>query len=884
MDSLNELLQRLTGLFLSKQANRRIAEETEFHLRMLRDKYRAQGLSDHDAAIAARREFGSTARMQEDYRAQSSFGWMDTLRGDVLYAVRTLGKTPGITALMILMLGLGIGANTAIFSFLSELLLRPLPYRDPDRVVVVGRWRNGTMWATSPRDFAALRDKTQTLESVTTSFLYRGVNLETAAEPRHVPSIHVTHEYFRTIGVAPQLGRAFLPEEDKPGGPHVTVLSYSLWTDAYQSDANILGRQVRINGAPHTIVGVLPEAFSARARAKLYLPLQSTLRGTDTNYTILARLAPGATAEQASAEVDSLFAVVDAERAQRATKGQPFVRTPGRAISAQEDSAGEFRSQVLLLFGAVSVMLFVACLNTANLLLARSAARTREIAIRCALGAGRGRITRQLLTESLMLSVLGGLSGIGLGHLFITGLARLSPYDVLRHVSLDQRALVFTAAVSILVGLLFGLAPALHAFRLGLGESLQQNATRVSAGRGTLMSRQVLVIAQVALCTILVAGAGLLVRTVLNIRSVSTGFDTRNLLVSPMVLNADKLESVQALVNYYEQASRQMREVPGVLDVAYTNQLPYEGQFNLPIELPDTATPDRTMSMQFRMQSPDTFRVLGMKIVRGRDFAQSDTTGAPQIAIVNEAFARQFYPQGDVLGKRITMKNYLKVPDVFTIGGVVTDVREMGPKRPVPPAIYVVAGQLPLTVVKGVFSFVSTKWIVKVQPGVNNVIPQLRRAAGSLDPSQPFVEFTSMDTVVASSARLERVLMTLLAAFAGLTLLMVAAGIYGTMAYMVSLRKQEIGIRMALGARPRDVMAIIVASGARQVIAGLMIGFAVAWWATKWMTTFLFQLKATDPANLATAAAILLLAGVLACAGPARTALKLAPIKTLRMD
>lgn len=884
MESLRELLQRIGGLFRSGAASRRIAEETEFHLRMLEDKYRAQGMSEREAASAARREFGSALRVEEDFRAQSSFGWMDTLRGDAAYAARTLRKTPGVTMLIVLMLGLGIGANTAIFSFLNELLLRPLPYRDPDRVVVVGRTFRGGLMNTSPRDFACLRGKSKTLESVTTMFLYRGVNLETASEPVHVPSMNVTHEYFQTIGVLPRLGRGFSPEEDVPGGERVVVMSHHLWKESYGGDAGVLGRKVRINGVPHTVVGVLPEAFSARTRAKLFLPLQSTLRGTDTNYTILGRLAPGATAEQASAEADALFAVADAERAERAPKGQPFVRTPGKAIPALEDSASEFRSQVLLLFGAVSVMLLVACLNTANLLLARSAARTREIAIRCAVGAGRGRIVRQLLTESLLLSLMGGVAGVVLGKLFVTALVKVAPYEVLQMVELDERTLLFTGAVSLLVGLLFGLVPALHAFRLGIGESLQQSATRVSAGRSTLFGRQVLVIAQVALCTILVAGAGLLVRTVLNLRAVSTGFETHNLVVSPMTLNADKLESVATLVNYYEQAARQMREVAGVADVAYTNQLPYEGQFNLPVELMDSATPDRTLSLQFRMQSPNTFGVLGMKIVRGRDFNERDGVGAPQVAVVNEAFARQFYPQGDVLGKRITMKNYLKVPDVFTIAGVVNDVREMGPKRPVPPVMYVTIAQVPLPVIKGVFSFVATKWVVRTRRGAGGIEPELRRAAGLLDRSQPFVRFTSMDSIVAGSARLERALMTLLAAFAGVTLLMVAAGIYGTLAYMVSLRRQEIGIRMALGARTWDVVSMVMASGARQVLIGLTAGVVVSWWATKWVASFLFELKSTDAGTLFAAAAILLVAGLAACAGPARAAVRLDPIVTLRAD
>ncbi len=876
------LLQRILGVFRAKAAGRRIAEETEFHLEMLAAKYESQGLSAQEARLAARREFGGVTQMQDRFRDQNGLPWLDALRADMKFAIRSFCRTPGVALLIIVTLGLGIGANTAIFSFLNELLLRPLPYPGADTLVAIGRVWPGELGATGPQDFARIRDKAVSFESVATSFLHHGENVEL---PRggavHAQGLLVSASYFPVLGMNPLLGRTFAHEEDVPNGPKAVVLSHAFWRNAFQGDPSIVGTSIKITGVPHTVAGVMPPDFEANSRAQLWLPLQSSGKGNDNNYTMIARLRPGVTIGQASAEVDALFTQLDRDNGR--PDGRRRDSATGAAVPLRELSSSEFRGPVMVLYGGVCLLLFVACLNVANLLLARSAVRAREIAVRASLGAGRARILRQMLTESLLLSLLGGALGVALGYAMIAGLKKAIPYAIFANVTLDRTTLLFTLTISLAVGILFGLAPSIHSSRVALIDTLKDAGKSASSGRGALRGRQLLVFSQVALCMVLLAASGLLVRTVLNLRAVAMGFDPGNLLIAPMALNADKLKR-ETLMAYYEQSIAKVGAIPGVADVAVTTQLPVEGQFNLPLELPDSTEPERTRSIQFRMQTSGAFRTLGMRILQGRDFQDTDRASGLPVAVVNEAFAAAYFRGKEVLGRRITMRR-MGLPDTLTIAGVVNDVREIGLKRPAPPVVYALVDQMPERVIKGVHSFVPAKWVIRVMPGMDSDIAgKVRQAVGSIDPAQPFQQFETMQSIVARTMELESVLTLFLGAFAALTLAMVASGLYGTMAYAVSQRRQEIGIRMALGANWTHVVGLIAATGLAVVAGGIALGAVGSYWATKLLKGFLFDVPELDPVSLAGAAIVLLLVAAAASAGPSLMAARTDPLSALRME
>lgn len=873
---MRELLTRLLHSFRRRQSDDRIAEETAFHLDMLEAEYRAKGLGPSQARDAARREFGGLTQMQDQFRDQASLPWLDALLRDLAFALRSFSKTPGTTALIVMTLALGIGANTAVFSLLHELLLRPLPFENAGRLVTVGRrWPEG-VGAVTPKEFVLIRDHAKSFEAVGLRFMYKGENVETPGMARHEKALRVSDGYFGVRSAQAFLGRTFLAEEDVPHGPNVAILSFAFWQEAFQGDAAMLGRAIRIGGVPHTVIGVMPADYDPADQARLWLPLQNAGTGNDNNYGMSARLRPEVTAEQASAEVDALFREqLDRGRVQR---------LPAAVVSMREDQASEFRQPILLLYGGVCIVLLVACLNVANLLVARSAAREKEIAVRAAIGAGRGRIVRQVLTESVLLSAFGCLAGLAIGKLFLWVLTSLIPYREFQHVELSRFALLWTIGISFAAGVAFGLAPVRHSIRLRLADALKVASGRASAARSALRMRQILVVSQVSLSTILLAMAGLLIHTILNLRAVDLGFDPRGVMTAPMTLNADKLADKDSLLTYYRQAVDRVRQVPGIKSVAITTQLPVQGQFNLPFELLDSPSLRGPRGMQARIQTVDTFRTLGMRIVRGRDFELSDQTSSSPVAVVNEAFAKRYFAGREVLGQRFTAKP-LGTPDVWSIVGVVNDVHETGIRSAAPPVIYLLMDQAPLRMLQIVHSFIPAKWVMRMQPGAGmNAAAEVRRAAGSLDATQPFQEFVWMDTIVSATMNIERFLGMLLGAFGLLTLIMVASGLYGTLAYSVEQRRLEIGVRVALGAVASDVAGMIVGSALKQVGMGLALGLAGSYAASKALRSLLFQIEPLDVASLVAAAGALLLVGAIAAAGPSLMAVRTDPIRSLRTE
>ncbi|BDC48103.1 hypothetical protein F183_A04190 [Bryobacterales bacterium F-183] len=844
---------------------------------MLAAQYEAQGIPAEQARQRARREFGGIAQMQEDFREQNSLPFLDSLRADLVYGLRSFAKTPGVTALIIVTLALGIGANTAIFSFLNELLLRPLPYPESDRILAVGRfWQGAEYGAVAPKDYVAIRDQAQSFSASGIMFLHRGENLEAPAGSLHVLSLQVSEGYFRALGVPAFIGRTFTPEEDIPNGPKTVVLSYPLWQTAFHADPNVAGRIVKIAGVPHTVLGVMPEFFTQTSRARMWLPLQSNGLGDDTNYALIARLKPGATPGQAAAETESIISKVDIGWPRR-DNGNPYSIT----MPLAQFHSSEFRQPVLLLYAGVCLVLLVACLNVANLLIARAASRAKEIALRAALGASRPRIARQMLTESLLIAIAGGVAGIAVGYAFLRVLTSLAPYDSLKNVTLDRTTLLTTTAISLAVGLLFGLAPMWHALRVHLNEALK--SAKASESKPTLRGRQALVILQVALCTVMLAGAGLLIRTVWNIRAVDLGFSPANVITSQMALNAPKLQDRDLLLSFYNQALTRIREIPGVTAAGVTTQMPLEGQFNIAFRIPDSQHGPTPAAPQTRIQTRDVFDVFGMRIVQGRGFTQADQSNSMPVAVVNEAFARHHFPNQSAIGKQVFSLD--KDAIGFQIVGVVNDIREMGPKRVVPPAIYLLTDQVPIRKLRGVHSFVAAKWVIRLQPGAtSDVSGQIRQIMTSLDAGQPLQDFVSMSAILSQTMEMERFLMILLGAFALLTLAMVASGLYGTLSYGVTQRRQEIGIRMAMGASWQSVAGMVVRGGMAQVALGLAIGLTVSYLLAGFMTGFLFGVPPLDPVSLTASAFVLLAVSAAASAGPSWNAVRTDPLQTLRNE
>ncbi len=819
---------------------------------------------------------------------------MGTLIKDIRYAARTLGRTPGFTLAVVSTLALGIGANTAVFSVVNGVVLRPLPYPDPERVVYIG-WDYGpysSMRETAYK-FAYIREHSQVFEGVSTEWPWT-TELGAAEIPDEVSGLRATLDFFRVVGIQPVLGRSFLPEEDVPGGARVVVLSDELWRTRFDADPAILGRSVLLGGEPHTVVGVLPPEFRVPERqgtTDFIVPFQLAADPRDggKNYDIRARIRRGVSQEQVRAD---LLAVSQQFRAAHPELVGADETGTGATLLAYGDLyVGGLEGTLWVLLGAVGLVLLIACVNVANLLLARSTARRREMAIRAAIGAGRGRIARQLLAESLLLTSTAAVVGLLVGTCGVDGLLALAPAGLPRmdEIGLDGRVLAFTFGVAAVTGTAFGLAAAWHAFQTDLNSSLRDGGVRQGTSRAGVRARSAFVAAQAALAVVLLTGAGLLIASFHRLRQVDLGFEPDGVLA---VQFGGMPAGYVAERRAWEVQSRileRIRALPGVSAASVVSIAPFSGnQLNFPMTVvgnPEATRPD----VQWRSVGPDYFRTLGTAVVRGREFSDADDARATPVAIVNETFVRKYFGGRDPIGQRIDLGTFggQEVVPGFddperVIVGVVADTRVQALAADVDEIVYTPRAQDPADPM--IAEFIGFGALMIRAQGPAQVTPAVLAAIRELDPRLPVPHFLPLRDAIGSSIAQERFNMVLLGAFAGLALVLTAIGIYGVVAYNVRQRVAEIGIRVALGADRARVLGMVLRQGMSPVALGLGIGLAAALALSRVAEGLLFEVSASDPGTFAAIALILSVVALGASYLPARRAARVDPMVALRSE
>jgi putative ABC transport system permease protein len=813
---------------------------------------------------------------------------MNSFIQDLRYSFRTLRKTPVFTAVAVAALALGIGANSAIFSVVNAVLLRPLPFDHPERLLSVES-RNekvgGVGVEQSYPNFLDLRAQCQSCEGMAA---YSGATtfvMNPGEDPERVRGVEASADLLPMLGVKPALGRVFNAEEDQPGASRVIVLSYGFWQRSFGGNPKIVGQGIPLGGStPTTVVGVLPKGFKFPVewqQTDFWMPLAPSMSPADKDgrgnvwLDLLAKTKPGVTTRQAQAEIDTISRRLQAQYPATNTALGFFVKP------LKENLVGDLRTALFVLLGAVGCVLLIACANVANLLLARAAGRSKEMSIRTALGASRARIMRQLLTESLILALLGGGLGLLLAMWGVDLLAAAAPADIPRvaEIGLDARVVLFTLFVTLATGFVFGLAPALQASKADVNEALKEGGRGTGEGGGRRLLRGALVVAEVALSLVLLVGAGLLVQSFKRLLDVTPGFDSKNLVTMDVVPRRvhypEEAQRIQFFKDFIEQASRQ----PGVRGVAVVDPLPLNGNFEAldfqiegraPFALGEQNNADR------RIVNGDYFRVLGIPLREGRAFDERDRKEAPQVIIVNDTFARRFLPGEDALGKRLVFGGGLAGGTAREIVGVVGDVRHAGLDEPTTPEFY-----MPFTQVMTNRLTVVAR---SASDDTSSIAGALRGVIRQSDKDSPVYNVRTMDELLAASVAKRRFNMILLGGFASVALLLAALGIYGVISYTVMQRTHEIGIRMALGASRGDVLKMIVGQGMKLTLLGVGIGLVGSFLVTRAMSTLLFGVSATDPLTFGGVA--LLLAGVafVSCLLPARRATKVDPMIALRYE
>jgi predicted permease len=873
------LRDRLRALLHSDAVHGEIDEEVRFHIEMRTEENVRRGMGPEEARRDAERRFGRLTRIKELGYEVRGGGMLETLRQDLRYGARMLLKNPGFTLVAVLTLSLGIGANTAIFSVVNAVMLRPLPYAEPERLVWL--WDTQPQLPTAPAslpDFLDWKGQNHSFEQLA-AFESGSMFIDTGDGMRDTPVGLVTPETFALFRVSPILGRTFTDEETLPGRFRVAVLGHGMWRSRFGSDPNVLGRTIDVSGAPYTIIGVMPEGFSFPDRAELWRPLPIDPNKLDRGphyLRVIGRLKPAVTLEQAQAEMSALAARL-AEQYPEKIAGH------GVKLELLRDVVvGDIGPALFVLLGAVGFVLLIACANVANLLLARVGVRQKEIAVRTALGASRLRIVRQLFTESLMLSVGGGAAGLLIAVWGVNWLVSMSPGTIPRvhEIAVDPRVVCYTLLISVATSLLFGLAPALQASRPDLTGALKEGG-RGSAGLLRNRLRSVLVISEVALSLVLLIGAGLMIRSFAKLNQVDPGFNPYQVYTMGVALLPSKYPDDGRVASFYSQLLERAAATPGVASAGAISDLPFSGadtSDSFTIEGRPAVAKQEEPSTQYRVVTPRYFESMGIPLLAGRDFAETDTKQAPNVVVINQAFARQHFAGESPLGHRIRLQGQERDP--LLIVGVVGDVRHIGlDERPIPEA-YVPFLQDPLSETYQRSMTVVAR--TQSDPGV--VAGSLRAALTSLDKSLPVFAFKPMTEYLRDSLARRRFNLILLTAFGGVALALAAVGIYGVISYGVTQRTHEIGIRMALGAEKGDVLRLVVRQGMILALGGVAVGLLASLALTRLMETLLYGVSVTDPLTFAVIALLLTSVALLACFVPARRAAKVDPLVALRYE
>ncbi|MGH9831463.1 MAG: ABC transporter permease [Blastocatellia bacterium] len=807
---------------------------------------------------------------------------MQTFWQDLRYGARMLLKNPGFTLIAVITLALGVGANTAIFSVVNALLLRPLPYADSDRLVMLSvNDTDGEVGNTGFTTFVDWRERSRSFERMALIRSWGGV-MTGQGEPEMVEGMRVSADYFRMLGVAPLLGRDFKPEEDRPDTRFVIMLSHAFWQRRFSADPNIIGKPIKMSDQTFTVAGVMPPGFEDLLSANFYQPAQVWAPvGYDVTQPFacrtcqhlkaFARLKPGVTFEQAKAEMDTVMNGMVSEHPK-------IYAHPGIAmIRLQDKLVGGMRRTLLVLLAAVGFVLLIACANVANLLLARANQRAREIALRLALGARPWRIVRQLLTESLMLSSAGAGLGLLLAMWGTELLVRLSPATMLKlqEAKTDTRVLGFTLLVSLVTGVLFGLFPALQASKSDVQLALKESGNSSPSGRQNRL-RGLLVVTEIALALVLMVGAGLLIRSFARILSVTPGFEPRNLLTMMIPATGARYERDEQVVAFYRNVHNRVHTLPGVEAAGIVSNLPFGGNYDangFHIEEKPLANPAEAPSAQRYGVSPDYLRAMGIPLLRGRQFNEQDNANAPLVVLINETAAKRGWPNEDPIGKRIALGGVDNPKR--TIVGIVRDVNHQGLDDAPEMQAYVPHAQW-----AGSYMML----VIRASVDSASLTAAVRNEIRAVDANLPVYQIATMRQLISGSVAERRFTLLLVGVFAAVALLMSAIGIYGVISQAVAQRTQEIGIRMALGAQTGDVMKLIIGQGMALVAAGVLIGLAGAFGLTRLMSSLLFDVSATDPLTFAGISLLLVVVALVACWIPARRATKVDPMIALRCE
>ncbi|HKV36335.1 MAG TPA: ABC transporter permease [Pyrinomonadaceae bacterium] len=878
------LIPRITSLwsnlFHKDRVDQEFSEEIQAYLDMLTEANIRQGLTPQEARRNALLELGGVDQVEEKVREVRMGQFIETAWRDVRLGVRTLIHSPIFTAVTVLSLALGIGANTAIFSVVNGLLLRPLSYPESERLVDV--WHTPPQqsfpgldrFSVSPANYLDWKAQSNSFEQIAV-YGYAGLSLSTSNDPLPLIGSTVSSDFFSVLRTNAMQGRTFTPDEERAGSDQVVVISHGLWQRAFGANPNIVGQTITLNSRSFTVVGIMPAGFEFPREAELWVPLawddkERQVRSIH-DYLVIARLKQNVSVQQAQAEMSTISSRLEQQYPEE-NKGWGAVVIPLR-----EDLVGDMRTPLLVLFCAVSFVLLIACANVANLMLARGANRQKEIAVRIALGAGRARLIRQLLTESVLLAVTGGLLGLLLAIWGSKMLVRLGSLPNAGDIGIDPWALGFTLLVSFAAGIIIGILPALQFTRTSVSETLKQGSGRTGGSPIKQHTRKALVVSEVALSLVLLIGAGLMIRSFWKLQQVDPGFDVNNALTMSVVLTPIRYSEPHQMLAFFDRVVEQIRAVPGVVSVGVTTTVPLAGGGSTqPFSIegrPTGAIAEQPMA-QTRYISPEYFRAIGIPLRQGRFFSDQDRDNSVPVVIISEAMAHRFWPGENAIGKRLT-PSFHSEQGVREIVGVVGDVKARGLDSDSSTMMYLPFKQSP----RPFMSFV-----VRTASNPESLIQPVSRAIYSIDNEQALTDVQTMEQVLKQSLSGQRFNMTLLLAFAGVALLLAAVGVYGVMNYTVTLRRRELGIRMALGAARMDVLRLVLGQGLTLTLIGVGAGLISAYALTRLMASLLYGVTATDYLTFGSVSAVLIIVGVAASYVPARRATRVNPTIALRAE